>query len=131
MHHLTCNISVQFVDINECIQDLSECDNNAQCTDTIGSYNCTCNSGYEGSGFTCMSKLYIIHIRLIEMYIYCKCYAYSALDIDECAINAHNCDENANCTDTDGSFECTCVSGYMGNGILCQSKNFIDTCMYY
>ena len=56
MHHLTCIISVQFVDINECIQDLSECDNNAQCTDTIGSYNCTCNSGYEGSGFTCTSK---------------------------------------------------------------------------
>ena len=42
-------------------------------------------------------------------------------DIDECTIDTHNCDENANCADTDGSFQCTCQSGYEGNGTVCQS----------
>ena len=39
-------------------------------------------------------------------------------DIDECATNAHNCDPNARCDDTDGSFTCECNSGYSGNGVL-------------
>ena len=43
-----------FLDINECASDrLNDCDENARCIDTIGSYNCTCNSGYEGDGFSC------------------------------------------------------------------------------
>ena len=56
------------------------------------------------------------------MHAYCRSNVYSSLDIDECTINAHNCDENANCTDTEGSFQCTCFSGYIGNGTFCQSK---------
>lgn len=34
-------------------------------------------------------------------------------DIDECKNNA--CGKNAICTDTDGSYECECKAGYMGN----------------
>ena len=41
-------------DINECeLSSLNDCDENADCTDTIGSYNCSCISGYEGDGFNC------------------------------------------------------------------------------
>ena len=29
------------------------CDTNANCTNTDGSYNCTCDNGYSGDGFTC------------------------------------------------------------------------------
>ena len=29
------------------------------------------------------------------------------------------CDENAECTNTPGSFECTCREDYFGNGINC------------
>ena len=45
------------IDINECA-DLSEnnCSSNANCTDTIGSYNCTCKDGYSGNGYTCDGK---------------------------------------------------------------------------
>ena len=40
---------------------------NTQCTDTIGSYNCTCNSGYEGNGFTCASKLHVQFMRVMYL----------------------------------------------------------------
>ena len=39
-------------------------------------------------------------------------------DVDECAMNTHNCDETlADCSNTpNGSFTCTCIAGYTGNG---------------
>ena len=40
-------------------------------------------------------------------------------DIDECELNMDNCDSNADCTDTIGSFNCTCVFGYTGTGQQC------------
>ena len=41
-------------------------------------------------------------------------------DIDECATQTDNCDLNAECTNTDGSFDCTCVFGYDGDGVDCS-----------
>ena len=43
-------------------------------------------------------------------------------DIDECSLDANNCDDNAACTDTEGSFFCTCNTGYTGDGVNCTSK---------
>ena len=40
-------------------------------------------------------------------------------DINECEIDTHDCDENAECTDNIGSFSCTCNFGYSGNGTFC------------
>ena len=36
--------------------------------------------------------------------------------MDECARETHNCDSNANCTNDEGIFFCTCNPGYTGNG---------------
>ena len=47
---------------------------------------------------------------------------YLLSDIDECAREEDNCDDNAACTDTDGSFNCTCSNGYEGSGVNCSSK---------
>ena len=47
------------------------------------------------------------------------------VDIDECSENLHNCDMNADCTDTDGSFTCTCRDGFEGDGTFCTSKKAI------
>lgn len=41
-------------DVDECQSDI--CDINAFCTDTIGSYFCTCITGYEGNGHNCSSR---------------------------------------------------------------------------
>ena len=49
---------VLHADINECeSNDSDNCDENAQCTNTNGSFTCTCNSGYSGDGVSCTSKL--------------------------------------------------------------------------
>ncbi len=42
-------------------------------------------------------------------------------DDDECGLT-DNCHENATCTNTDGSFTCTCLPGYSGNGLSCIGK---------
>jgi len=41
------------IDIDECLTNNGECDVHAICSNTIGSYNCTCNPGYSGNGFEC------------------------------------------------------------------------------
>ena len=43
-------------------------------------------------------------------------------DDDECAAMPGPCDANAVCTNTDGSFECTCKVEYTGNGRICSGK---------
>ena len=46
---------------------------------------------------------------------------YHYLDLNACVTLA-NCDVNADCADTNGSFTCTCREGYTGNGIFCSGK---------
>jgi hypothetical protein len=59
------------------------------------SFSCKCNLGYSGNGTHCT-------------------------DIPECTLGTHNCDPNADCTETNGSFTCTCRRwGYDGNGTSC------------
>ena len=52
------NASLFFTDIDECANpSKNNCSSNANCTDTIGSYDCTCEIGYSGNGYTCDGKL--------------------------------------------------------------------------
>ena len=49
--HLHKNLSL---DIDECLKESShECDLNATCINTPGSYTCLCRNGYTGDGKTC------------------------------------------------------------------------------
>ena len=48
------------------------------------------------------------------------------LDIDECWYSEDNCHERADCENTDGSYNCTCQSGYQGDGVNCASKLSIN-----
>ena len=61
---------------------------------------------------------------------YCYCVtSYTSLmllDIDECSNGSHDCDVNANCTNTNGSHSCTCKEGYTGKGESCQGKIRLD-----
>ena len=92
-------------DIDECSTG-GVCDDNAECVDTAGSYECTCSSGYTGDGHTC-------------------------LDIDECLSDP--CDENATCTNNIGSFSCHCHTGFVENGSVCEGRHinlFLSTLIF-
>jgi len=49
--------------------------------------------------------------------------AYGCGDIDEC--NDSPCDANASCNNIDGGYECSCNSGYSGDGASCAD---VDEC---
>ncbi|PKU44337.1 von willebrand factor type egf and pentraxin domain-containing protein 1 [Limosa lapponica baueri] len=42
----------------------------------------------------------------------------SCLDVDECAVGS-DCDEHASCLNTNGSYVCTCITPYIGDGKKC------------
>ncbi|MGK3982878.1 FG-GAP-like repeat-containing protein [Sorangium sp. So ce136] len=96
---LTCQ-SGTCTDVDECALGTDNCDANAACTNTAGSFTCACNAGYSGDGVTCT-------------------------DVDECALGTDNCDANAACTNTSGSFTCACNAGYSGDGVTCTD---VDEC---
>ena len=77
------------------------------CLCSNSSHLCMCNNGYTGNR--------IDHENNNSMH-YCLCYP----DIDECASSP--CHTNAMCADTNGSFTCTCLGGFSGDGFLCESK---------
>ena len=52
-----------------------------------------------------------------------------SLDTDECASPETNeCDLNAMCTNTEGSYVCRCKKGYTGDGKICSGK--IRSCFF-
>ena len=46
-------------------------------------------------------------------------------NVDECKTGPDKCDLNADCIDTEGSFECHCIDGWTGDGINCYD---VDEC---
>ena len=114
---------------------MNNCHENAQCTNTEGSFNCSCNPGYSGDGVNCTSKLVVINRLLVHTFCrhfislnlsvrttyipHATCFLPILIDINECELRTHTCDSNANCTDTDGSFNCTCREGFEGDGLVC------------
>ena len=46
------------------------------------------------------------------------------LDVNECTNSRYptNCDQNALCHDTVGSYYCECIVGYSGDGVKCTCK---------
>ena len=54
---------------------------------------------------------------------------YVFLDINECTAGTDMCHDNAMCTNTAGSYECSCDIGFTGDGIDCTSMNFTCTIM--
>ena len=53
------------------------------------------------------------------------------LDINECSTNVQNCDANAFCSNSEGSYNCTCRPGYNGNGRSCTGKSYYYYYYYY
>ena len=122
-HAFILHAFIQHVDINECELETYPCHFNASCTDTEGSFNCTCNEGFEGNGFNCTGIVCTSIIKYIHMYkCLCQCPLLCNMnftDIPECERGLDNCDPKATCTNTFGSYVCICNTGFIGDGVMC------------
>ncbi|GFS21360.1 fibrillin-1, partial [Elysia marginata] len=109
-------------DINEC-SSANPCDTNAVCTNTLGAYICTCNSGYRKSGAnTCRDPCEALNSSCSygcqNNSGVAECFCPSGFrlasdnstceDIDECQENL--CSQA--CINTNGSYTCSCYEGY-------------------
>ena len=47
-------------------------------------------------------------------------------DMDECTLGTHNCHMNASCTNVPGSYGCTCLNGFNGDGENCTGKQIVQ-----
>ena len=46
------------------------------------------------------------------------------VDMNECFhASENNCDDVATCSNTLDSYSCTCNSGYLGDGVICEDVN--------
>ena len=80
--HKITNISILMVsELDECSSDPSPCDENALCTNSDGSYSCTCKQGFTGDGTLCegawefvkkLVLLIMINIYLFQYVVYHK-----------------------------------------------------------
>ena len=107
-------------DIDECSLGIDNCNINAVCINTEGSFVCVCLLGFTGDGVTCTGLSLITIMSLFS--------TESFADIDECSLGIDNCDSNAVCINTVGSFECTCLPGFTGDGIQCTGIDFVKVC---
>ena len=117
------NISLP-TDVNECNSNNGNC---AQvCTNTVGSYSCSCNTGYRlaSDSRTCSGKQ---HIFCFYNYFHVIKFDLDSIfvllsDINECSANTDNCAQT--CTNTIGSYTCGCNSGYRldSNGRTCTGE---------
>uniref|UniRef100_A0A8D0AR74 Fibrillin-1 n=1 Tax=Sander lucioperca TaxID=283035 RepID=A0A8D0AR74_SANLU len=96
-----CAICSFLPDMDECVANGRIC-NNGRCVNTVGSFHCVCNAGFEISadGKNCQ-------------------------DQDECLIR--NMCLNGLCINDDGSFKCICKNGFLldSSGRMCVD---IDEC---
>ena len=97
------------VENDECRRDEDNCDVNAKCSNTVGSFTCACVDGFTGNGTHCV-------------------------DVDECS-NAYNnpCSRQALCKNTFGSYTCACGHGFTGILIYIQGtyKHLEKIPLYY
>ena len=96
-------------DVNECETDNGGCAH--MCSNTVGSFTCSCNAGYalNADGSSCDGRS---HIHTQQPYTE-KSLCLTSPDIDECDTNNGGCEQV--CTNSVGSFMCSCNSGYIIN----------------
>ncbi|XP_010131672.1 PREDICTED: LOW QUALITY PROTEIN: hemicentin-1-like, partial [Buceros rhinoceros silvestris] len=118
-------------DVNEC-QESNSC--HQRCFNTIGSFHCGCDPGYQLKGRKCMDinecrqsvcrpdqlcKNTRGGYKCIDL---CpngmtKAENGTCIDLDECRDGTHHCHYNQICENTRGSYRCVCLRGYRSQGV--------------
>ena len=105
-------------DINECLSNNGNC--SQSCTNTNGSYFCLCQTGYmtADDNMTCKGKCSVFHYKRE----YKLKFFPNTTDINECLFSNGNCSQA--CTNTNGSYFCSCQNGYMlsDDSMTCNGK---------
>ena len=104
------HLSYVIPDIDECALGTHGCDQT--CTNTPGSYTCSCRSGYtlDRNGAACNGTYLYTFIRNIIFSLY----SALILDNNECSSSStNNCQQL--CLNIPGSYSCTCNAGYRLN----------------
>ena len=60
---------LHILDVNECSTS-HNCDSNASCSNTVGSYMCACDFGYSGDGFNCSGMQNTNKLKERRVYIF-------------------------------------------------------------
>ena len=63
------------------------CHDNATCSDTVGSYDCTCNVGFSGNGFACQGVLQwtvVVHNCLLNACVFEMFYGIRSILVSRC-----------------------------------------------
>lgn len=63
------------------------------------------------------SKIFNLYDRIVELKIILKRFSP---DVSECSSGLHSCSADAVCSDTKGSYKCSCKPGYSGDGWSCN-----------
>ncbi|TKR76985.1 hypothetical protein L596_018039 [Steinernema carpocapsae] len=89
----------------------------------IGTWGFDCESKCHcADAFPCdFSTGFCSNTKCAKGYTGSNCYD----DIDECALELHNCSKYASCLNSRGSYDCKCNDNYYGNGFNCS---VVDNC---
>ena len=90
-------------DIDECAPNRGRGPCAQMCTNTIGSFYCSCQPGYNLSGYACNGIFNDTKYLFVTWSILCP-------DINECTLGISGCSQI--CINTIGSYVCECLIGY-------------------
>ena len=88
-----------------------------------GTYNCTCNTGYNGTGTVCTGFPFFSFLSFVFQTTYPQLLFHTA--INNCTGGGtNNCEAGVStCNSTGpGTFTCACISGYSGIGVTCTGN---------
>ena len=72
-----------------------------------------------------------VYTLLLQCVLYVHNDSHSLMkDVDECVQNIDDCADNATCSDTEGSYECTCDPGFTGDGFNCTGQSDMTMIVY-
>ncbi|XP_033710409.1 adhesion G protein-coupled receptor E1 isoform X3 [Tursiops truncatus] len=137
--HFTCT------DINECL-DSGICPEHSECTNSLGSYRCSCQVGYTSKNSSCEDVDECADPRTCPKHSTChnSLGSYSCAcnpgfessrgkmsfqglgetceDVDECSRNSTLCGPSSVCTNILGKYSCSCLPGFFSPGLWSPEK---------